>query len=467
MISNVKEDSNLSTSWIRHELKHILKKESELQEAKKEFKSKRILNVIKAMLVSNGLTLLIQLSMVPLMIYALGGEVYGEWLILYTIPSYIILSDFGLITTANTKIDLLCSKKKFLYANKVYFNSNILLFILIFLITIFLFLIVLFLGSYYYSNFNVFLPNEILIIITILMLDSYISLLLNHNSALYRTLKKFNTTVNWQSAGRVIPLLFFLIFILVTHDVLYSSVIMLLVRLIIFLLMCKNLNNSIFWIDRRFFLKSNKELLNLFRVAKSYMLIPLSNMIYLQGTIVAIAFIFNPLVVALYSTLRTYTRLMPQFIGIIGRSRWSEISYCYARKEVNEILKMRNKVFLQTISLSIAMSLFYCLIGDEIYKIWIGSSLEFDKILLILLVFNSLFISWCYSLEVFVLAINKVHFYSFLFFVSNILQLAMGIIFSKEIGVYAFPLMSTILTFFIFLCLLILIKKSYRETSLL
>ena len=458
---NLNKFKNHSPSFneIKESYKFILLENNKNNKTNKTMESKRIFKAIKSMFVSNGLTILLQLLMVPLLIYSWGVDLYGEWLILYTIPGYIILSDFGIITTANNKIDALCAKNKFLSANKVYYNSNILLFLIMILIVFIMIIVGFFLSEKIFRIFNILTEHEIILSVIILMADAFVSLFHNHNSALYRTLKKFEITINWQAVGRVVPLLVLIFLAAYTKELFIPILFMFLSRIFIFFVMVFNLKKKVFWIKNTLFKYDKKEVHGLSITAMNYMLIPIANMIYLQGSIIAIASLFSPIIVASYSTLRTFTRLMPQFVGIIGRSRWSEISYNNAQKNYKKIYEMKRKVVAQTIFFSLAISIIYILFGEFFYKIWVGFGVGFDKFLFLSLVVNSLMITWYYSIEVFILAINKMKTYSIIFFISSVLQILLGILFVKHMGISSFPIVSAFLSFFVFIYLIIEIKK--------
>ena len=49
---------------------------------------------------------IIQITIVPLLIYAWGLELYGEWLILSAIPAFLTMSDIGFSAAAQTEMTM-------------------------------------------------------------------------------------------------------------------------------------------------------------------------------------------------------------------------------------------------------------------------------------------------------------------------------------------------------------------------
>ena len=75
-----------------------------------------------------------------LFINFLGVSYYGEWLVIFTIPAYLLMSDIGYVVIGINQINMLVERKKYrdanLIANKTF--STILIFNLVFSLLFFL-----------------------------------------------------------------------------------------------------------------------------------------------------------------------------------------------------------------------------------------------------------------------------------------------------------------------------------------
>jgi len=132
--------------------KLILEKIIAVEREKEDFRnvSKRVGFYLAA---GNLVSIIVQLIMVPVLIYYWGGELYGEWIIIFTIPAMLSLMDFGLIAVSNNLIDSLCNEKKYISSNRIYYNSII---FLSFLFTILIFLSIvswIFFKEYFFDIF--------------------------------------------------------------------------------------------------------------------------------------------------------------------------------------------------------------------------------------------------------------------------------------------------------------------------
>lgn len=413
----------------------------------------KVLRVAGAMMVSNGLSILLQLAMVPALIWAWGAGRYGEWVILYTIPGYLALTDFGIIASANNRIDALCARGQFLSANRTYFNSVLVLGGIILAVTVLTTALWVLMGDRFRALFTSTTPAEVLAAVVILFADTMLTLIHNHHSALYRTLGRFNATVNWQAFGRVAPMVALCLAAAAGAQIVVAALVMLVLRVITLTAMGLDLRRKIPWLRRAWLRPQRKEIVGLLRKAAGFMALPLSNMLYLHVTTLLVAALTSPVGVAAFSTLRTFTRMIPQFVAIAGRSRWSEIAQANARGEHEAIAAMRRRVLLTTLGLIVAAVIGYLLLGKPFYLLWTGSALPFEWLLFVALVANAAMIAAYYSLEVFLLATNRVSSYALIFLGATVLQIAAGYLLTPRLSVAAFPITGAVASLGIFLFL--------------
>lgn len=412
--------------------------------AETEAACSRVRRVIGAMLLSNGLSILLQLGIVPVLIWAWGATVYGEWIILYTIPGYLALSDFGVIATANNRIDAQCACGRFGAANRTYFNSLLVLSGLIGLITGAAILLWSFFGAGFIKMFETLTPDEVLEASALLFADAMLTLLLNHHSALYRTLARFNWTVNWQAALRVVPIVVLCIAAAVGARLPVAISVMLAVRLVLGVLLGLDLRRRVTWLRRDWLRANRMEARRLLRGAVGFMMLPLSNMLYLHVTTLIVAAVSSPVGVAAFSTLRTLTRMIPQLVSISGRACWSEVAKSAARGEHFSVELMRRRVLRQTIGLCVLVVLGYLFLGPSFYHNWTTGALPFDWPLFLALLANGVMIAMYTSLEVFVLAVNRVAGYAQLFLAVTVVQIVVGWVLVGTTGIIIFPILGTL-----------------------
>lgn len=66
----------------------------------------RLIKGFAAQRFAQAVSLIIQVGSIPLLLHFWGSFLYGEWIILSTVPSYFALSDLGSADTASTEMTM-------------------------------------------------------------------------------------------------------------------------------------------------------------------------------------------------------------------------------------------------------------------------------------------------------------------------------------------------------------------------
>lgn len=406
----------------------------------------KIRKVLYAMLFGNGATILVQLITVPILIKYWGVNVYGEWLILSTIPGYLILADLGAITFSLNKIHVhYRANKMALVKNyfKVTYCLIVISFSLVFLITITLLKLAVMYGVLSFENIG----DTYIYIAGILVIDSMTNVIINFNSGLFRLLEKYHKTVYIQSFVRLIGALLLITFAVLDYSIV-ECVILVCTFKVLFLTMIFFYFSKVNVLD---FMSSKLRLrINIPMILKrstSLMLLPISNIVYLNLSIVIIAALTDPRTLVIYNSTRTMTRFATQFIGIFGKSWWSEITQTSSSLDNTRIIY--RKILRNSIIASLFVVIFGLLFGEVVFNVWLDNEIEFSFNLFVFLLLGSVLAGMWTSLEVMQLARNKFREYSIIFFVLTILKMLTGFILTMYIGVIGMPIATFVVSIYI------------------
>ena len=91
---------------------------------------KRLRNGIIAAGSEQAVNVVIQIVSVPLFLYSWGVELYGEWLLLYSLPSYLLVSDLGFSKAAVNSMTLSLAQNERVAANRYFHTCFMLIFAL-------------------------------------------------------------------------------------------------------------------------------------------------------------------------------------------------------------------------------------------------------------------------------------------------------------------------------------------------
>jgi O-antigen/teichoic acid export membrane protein len=412
-----------------------------------------------AMLFGTGMNITLQLLLVPILILSWGVDLYGEWLLVYTIPAYLVIADFGVSTVSINRVQNLFKKQLISDASCAFYAA---LLIITLVLTICLLMAV---GSVYIFEtklveFFAGLGFDIIYLIPLLILDSFSTMYMNCLSGLFRLDGRYHVTINIQNITRVVSIMIMGVIAYLGGSPLEAVCAGLLFKLIAFV--------YLYLIVRGKYLMTLKYtgglnfvyLKKLISESSSFLLLPVSNALYLNVSIMIITIVFTTQLLVVYSTIRTMTRFSSQLLGIIGKSWWSEIADFYANFDKDKLRWVFKMIFSLTLICVICGFTLLYIFGEKIYSIWLGSKVEFDSMMFIYLLIGALLAGFWSSLEVFLLATNLHNNYAKVFFMANIMHLVLGYLLSMYGFVYGLPIAGIISGSLICLYLLYDINKN-------
>lgn len=402
----------------------------------------KIKKIIYSMLFGNGASIILQLLSVPVFIATWGVEQYAEWILLSTIPGYLSLADFGTITFSLNKIQAYYIRKRTVLVNN-YIDKTLLLIVSAFTVLLIIIVFLLYISAEYrIFTFN-YLGEDYIYIAILLVIDSLINVIINFYSGLFRLNGKYHFTINFQNFVRLMGVLVLVSFALNDFDVVECVIYLILFRFLSLMFMLYVLLKMKLIEKQKKVLPFRLKMSLILGKSLSLMFLPISNIIYLNFSVMIVAAFTNSSNLILYNTMRTMTRFSTQFIGIFGKSWWAEVSK--TSEDGERLQYMYNKIIKYTLCSSACVIFFGISFGEWIYSLWLGGKVEFDfRLFLVLLVGSCLAGIWT-SIEVLQLATNNFSKYSKMFFMATLIQMILGVILSFIFGFIGMPI-STIIT---------------------
>jgi O-antigen/teichoic acid export membrane protein len=123
----------------------------------------------------------------------------------------------------------------------------------------------------------------------------------------------------------------------------------------------------------------------LFGPAIAYMAFPLGNSLSLQGMTIVVAAVLGPIAVVTFSTIRTLTRFAYQMVDMIANSVWPELSAAFGSGDRLLAKRLHRCACQASLGLSLAAVLILMLFGNGIYSRWTHHKLVMDQYLFHLL----------------------------------------------------------------------------------
>lgn len=373
-----------------------------------------------------------QLLLVPFFLSIWGPEYYGEWLTISIIPGVLAFSDLGFGTAISNAFVLAYSKGNNIMASNIYitgliFNTLTVLFgVVLSVIVIF--------GGWKLDALekSVISPPEIMISLAFLMASRLMSFYMQLFEGFFRAKSKAATAFNLYTVEGLLRIGVGILTLLLGCDIVGYSFWQFILAVV-----C----NFIFAVWARLLVKDlprghyDKQIgLTTLKKGLGFMLTPVWQSIYLQGSTFVVRIVLGPTAVAVFNTVRTVCKSINAAFSVIYGAIFPELQIAYGKG--NKDLVKRIYVFaIQTVTIiSFLGFVFLIFFGPTIYAWWTNNELIVDSyvwyIFMIGIPLNAL---WFTAGSVF-RAINKPARFAIYGFISSLISTFISFILSYPLG---------------------------------
>ena len=329
-------------------------------------------------------TIGIRLLQVPILLSALGAEEYGRWLIISSLPSWLVLANLGFGSVAGNEISMAIGAGDNNGAVKVYSTTIALISILAFICSI---LVIIIAPIIPWANIMSILPyrqGEIVYSIVLLSLSIFISFLAEAFGVRFRAAHKNHVGVLLSSIRPWVELLFLMIFMKFNKGFQFISLSIFLSTIFYLLLiwwfsrkLIRELSFSIQNVDKTI-------IKNIFKKGVAFQAFPLGNAMLFQGNLLVIQSFLGPIAVAAFATARTLVRSINQIFELINQVIWPELSHLIGAKKYEKASQIHRLGVISAIVVSFTLVIILSLIGVPIYTLWTGKEISLSQNLLVL-----------------------------------------------------------------------------------
>jgi len=418
----------------------------------------RIFSIIKKGIGANVfaqlVTLLIQLISIPIFLAAWGVNLYGEWIVLYSIPSLLMLSDLGFTSAASNYMAMEYEKKNYSHVIKIFQSTFILL--LVFSIGILILIPILLSYIYNYGLFKFFIINYWQFMIIVIIFSLYISIILQCNllNSYLRAVGKYHTGVYLENLSRIIEFIFVVIMLINKLSPEYIAFGYLLGRLLGYLI-----NLFIFFKNKITFKHEFKNIdiriiKYLVKPAFSFIGFPIGNGLNNFGIIFIINNLLGPSSVVIFNTVRTVTRSALQGVNIVNNAVSPQMTIAFSSNNI----KLLKKLYLYCCRFSLFgstfASIFLLLFGIFIIQYWTKSNQEIDKHFFYLILFSLPFNALWLASSVILASTNSLFFIGQIYLILSLVLLPIAYILGLTLGIFGIGLSVFFLDFFMLIFVL-------------
>lgn len=299
-----------------------------------------------------------QLLMVPLFVYSWGIDKYGNWLTLTALLMLLSFSDFGFLNIISNKVNTLSSRFKCVQTQLTW--SGILWFATSFSITF----IIVGLIYNYWVNLSVMPYGIYWFFFT---LSVFLSNTMRSSIGYYKSLIAL-------SFAKVIEIIIIGLALYFTDSFFIISTAYAVAGLIGFIILFRYRFLNIGYKPKinsnpKFYLKSRGKAFFSF-------LMPAGLTLWLQTSVTLAGYFFTGTEAAIFSTIRSLSRLGVQWVNTINTSYWGRMACLIKMNEKKETAQLIYKTFIMSIAGLLLMLFAFIMFGDVFYQYWTGFNIS-------------------------------------------------------------------------------------------
>ena len=368
---------------------------------------KRIINGLGANSITQVINISLQVLSLPLFLKFWGVHLYGEWLILSTIPAYLAMAEIGFLTVAGNSMTIALAKSNVSLALEIFQNTWVFICFIC---------LVIFVGL----SFSALIPINILLNINLISNKFTILIIIFLGFGVICNLQTYLIYAALRAEGRyalgvwinnifriieLISLVSGLYMGLQPIDIALITSLCKLLNLIIAYLIIKKLNNWLVYGVKSVSFEKIKEMVS---PSLAFMAFPIGNAMKNQGMINIVGVMLGPIAVVSFTAMRTLINSISQAMAMINNTIWPELSKAFGSGDIILARKLNRSACKLSIYISLILIGLLSIYGEDIVLVWSGGKVDFQKsffnIMLIGMIINSI---W-YTASV-VLASNNQH----------------------------------------------------------
>jgi O-antigen/teichoic acid export membrane protein len=383
---------------------------------------------------SRGIGTLIQVLSVPIFLKHWGAPLYGEWILLNSVPSYFALSDVGFGSTAGNEMTMLMAAGKQEEALDVFQSVLALTTVVSSTLGALFMAIVWFLPFQRWLHTYSISRHETKIVILLLVLSTLLSMQETLYQAAFRCVAKYVYGTFLKSLILLTSFLAVSGVVLFGGTVVQTAEVYFGVNAVGTMLLWIALRNKVPWLRFGFAHARWVTLRRLFAPSVSFLAFPVGQSLNLSGMLLVVGHVLGPVAVVIFSTARTVSRTAVAFMGMISNTIWPEMSTAVGAEDWPLARAIHRRACQISMASGLAIVAVMALIGPWIWRHWTVHQFPTDTILLdlmlTLVIFSSL---WLTSVTV-LLATNRHQQITVLYLTVTTLTLAAAWPMSQHFG---------------------------------
>ncbi|WP_297296936.1 hypothetical protein [uncultured Methylovirgula sp.] len=385
----------------------------------------RLLRGIGANALSQIVTIGLQLGLVPVLATHWGLKLYGTWLMLFTIPSYLALGDFGFATAAGVDMTMKVARGD-KDGTLVTYHSALTAITLVSSTVFLIAVIICALLPARWITFDIPVsPGAIRVLLILIVAYGLICLASSLLMAGFRCSGLYAVGVVGQSVTQLTEGCACIVTVLCGGSLLAAASAYLIARSICVIGQALLLTFQVPWLRLGFSGANFNEIKRLAKPAFAAMALPFAQAAFLQGTPVMLGAATNAATVPVFTTARTLIRAGVQFTTLLNHALMPEFSTAVARGDTRLQRHFLFATFATDAAILVPGALVLLLFGQKIIALWthhtVHPSFDLIAVMTAVMFVNGMWL----PVSNLILAANRHATYSYIFLAAAIASVAL------------------------------------------
>ena len=353
----------------------------------------RLIRGLGATALGPVVTAIVQIVSVPVFLHFWGVRLYGEWLIISAIPTYLALSDVGFGSVAANDMTMRVAAGDRDGALETYQTTRALISLTSVLAGIVLLSVIWLLPLGRWLNLSSMAIYESRSALSLLLVYALVSLQALLFMAGFRCDGNYAFGMVVDNLIRLTELVAVVFAVALSARPIAVAGVLLVARILGTIVMGWLMLRKSPWLRHGIGRVRMASVRRLALPAVAYMAFPAGNALSLQGMVVVIGLALGPVAVTTFSAMRTLTRFAFQIADTIKLGVWPELSAAYGAQNWNLARKLHRTACQASLWLSILAVVFLFIAGGRIVTVWSHGRIVMDvsafRWLLLVVVANS------------------------------------------------------------------------------
>ena len=339
---------------------------------------KRIFSLFSANVMGQGINMFLRIISMPVFLHFWGKELYGEWLILITIPSYLAVSGTGICNVAGNEMVIKKSNGSEKDVLGIYQSIWLLILIVAILFLFISIALAFFLPIKEMLHLKMISADDIATSIVLLAVYTLWFLQSELLLGAYRAAGIFVKGINFNNLILLTENIGLLLVVMFSSSVTSAISVYVLIRMAGVTLMYIMLRKRERWFGLGIKYASFSTIKQSVSPTLSYLAINVSNAISVQGMITIIGLRLGASAVVSFSVMRTILNSVKQLNSLIYYSVWPEFSTALAINNTALAKRLHRYACQSTFLFTLFNVVILLIFGSQIIQLWTNGKVEID-----------------------------------------------------------------------------------------